>query len=893
MSINKRIVGLALFCAAGAAWTTASVAAVKPPVREVLSDSVIPLHYELALEPDAETLTFRAKVAITLHVHVETSAITLNAVGLSFDHAVIDGGKEATVSTDEKLGRATLKLGAPLATGRHVLSIDYHGKIGRSTLGFFAMDYAGPDGPRRTLATNFEPAAARELLPCWDEPGRKATFTLSVDTPKDRMAISNMPVATVTELSATLQRVRFLETPKMSTYLLFIGVGDFERIHAMVDGVDVGVIVKRGDTAKAAYALDQAGKILHYYNDYFGVPFPLPKLDLIAAPGQISGGSMENWGAIFYSQNHLLFDPKVSTEEDRQLVFLVVAHEMAHQWFGDLVTMAWWSDLWLNEGFARWMQTFAADDLHSEWRTGLKALSIFEQGKEADAVPSTHAVVQKVYTAEQAAESFDAITYDKGASIITMLNAYVGRDKFREGVRRYMRAHAYGNTVDTDLWRLVEQAVGQPVVGIERDFTRQEGVPLVRVTVTGKELLATQARFAADPSTIDNLPPQHWRLPLAVAPIGGDGHYLLLQGTAHLPQAPLLIINAGQTSYARILYSDDVLAHLTAEMASLKPADQMGLLNDERALGIAGYASPTHMLRVAAMLPASADPIVWQRVLRVLEELELHYGDTPARAAFRGYALGLLAPLAAQIGPAGTPADDANIDILRGVLRETQGAFGDSAVIAAARKRLESGDGTAAEQRSALIIVAAQADAATFDALLARADRTADALEKMHIFRALAGVNDPALARRMLDVALGNQVPAGSAPSLIAILDREHPDLAWEVIAPRLDDPALPFEKTLRWAIAADIAGRSANPERITDLEAYEDRSVPPEARKPFLEAVASIRQNQRIASTVLPEIDRWIAARAFATAANAAAAAAAATAAAEAAASAVIPASH
>lgn len=165
MSINKRIVGLALFCAAGAAWTTASVAAVKPPVREVLSDSVIPLHYELALEPDAETLTFRAKVAITLDVHVETSAITLNAVGLSFDHAVIDGGKEATVSTDEKLGRATLKLGAPLATGRHVLSIDYHGKIGRSTLGFFAMDYAGPDGPRRTLATNFEPAAARELSP--------------------------------------------------------------------------------------------------------------------------------------------------------------------------------------------------------------------------------------------------------------------------------------------------------------------------------------------------------------------------------------------------------------------------------------------------------------------------------------------------------------------------------------------------------------------------------------------------------------------------------------------------------------------------------------------------------------------------------------------------------
>lgn len=850
-----------MFCAALAGWAPASGAAQPPPAREVLPDNVIPLHYDLALRPDATALTFHANVAISIDVRRETSAITLNAVGLDFDHAAVDGDTAGTVGTDEKLGRATIKLGAALAAGRHVLSIDYHGKIGRSTLGFFAMDYAGPDGPRRTLATNFEPAAARELLPCWDEPGRKATFTLSVDTPKDRMAISNMPVAAVTALSATLERVRFAQTPKMSTYLLFVGVGDFERMHTMVDGVDVGVIVKRGDTARAAFALHEAGEILHYYNGYFGVPFPLPKLDLIAAPGEISGGSMENWGAIFYSQNHLLFDPKSSTEEDRQLVFGVVAHEMAHQWFGDLVTMAWWSDLWLNEGFARWMQTFAADALHPEWRTGLKALSIFEQGKQADAVPSTHAVVQKVYTAEQAAQSFDAITYDKGAAIITMLNAYVGRDKFREGVRRYMRAHAYGNTVDTDLWSLIEQAAGQPVVGIERDFTRQKGVPLVRVTLAAKELQMTQARFAADPTTIEHLAPQHWRLPLAVAPIGGERRYLLLSGAAHLAPTPLLIINAGQTSYARILYSDDVFAHLRAQISSLEPADQMGLLNDERALGIAGYTSPSNMLTVAAVLPVSADPIVWQRVLGVLRELDLHYGDTPARAAFRGFALGLLAPLAAHIGPAGTPTDDVNIDILRGVLRETQGAFGDPAVIAAARQRLQSGAGTAAEQRSALTIVAAQADAAAFDTLLARADRTADPLEKLHIFRALAGVRDAALARRMLDVALGNQVPAGSAPSLIAILASRHPDLAWEVVAPRLDDPALPFEKTLRWAIAADMAGGSANLKRIADLEAYESRSVPPEARRPFLEAVASIRQNQHIASIVLPEIDRWMAA--------------------------------
>jgi aminopeptidase N len=866
MTSRQKFVALILTCAASVvAATPATIATKKVAAREVLPDAVVPLHYDLALSPDAEALTFNAKVVIAVEVRNETAAITLNAVGLIFDHAVVDGDKEGTVRSDEQLGRATITVGAPLAPGQHVLSVDYHGKIDRSTLGFFAMDYAGPDGPRRTLATNFEPAAARQLLPCWDEPARKATFTVSVVAPKDRMAISNMPVAEVTSVSERLQRVRFAETPKMSTYLLFIGVGDFERIHSTVDGVDVGVIVKRGDAGRAAYALEQAEKLLHYYNGYFGTPFPLPKLDLIAAPGQISGGSMENWGAIFYSQNHLLFDRTNSTEEDRQLVFLVVSHEMAHQWFGDLVTMAWWSDLWLNEGFARWMQTFAADDLHPEWQTGLQAMSIFESGKSADSVPSTHPVVQQVNTADQAAQSFDEITYDKGAAIITMMNAYVGRDEFREGVRHYMRAHAFGNTVDTDLWRLVEQTAGKPIVAIERDFTRQEGLPLVHATGTPRGLRLTQTRFADDPTTIAQLPPQHWRLPLAIAPVGVEAQFQLLQGTAIVGQAPPLLVNAGQTAYARTLYSAELLSGLTSQMGRLNAADQMGLINDTRALGIAGYTSAADIFNVAAALPRQANAIVWQRLLDVLREINHHYGDTPERAAFRRYTLGMLAPLSAEIGPLGTPGADPKVQILRSDLTEARGSLGDVQVIEEARKRLADGNGTATEQRCALDIAAEQADTAGFDALLAKADHTTDPLEKLHIFRALANVNNPDLARRMVDIALSNQVPAGSAPALIGALARMHADMVWHSLAPRLGDSSLPFEKTLRWEIASQIASYSADPARIADLEAYEAANVPLEARKPFLSAVASIHRNQRFTSKVLPQIDAWIAARALA----------------------------
>ncbi len=843
-------------CALMLVWATGSAAAA---TREVLPDTVLPVHYDLSLSPDLEALEFEGKVAIRIEVAATTSRITLNAVDLTLDHAKIDGGRDAVLAIDRKRGRENLTFDAPIVAGRHELLIDYHGKIGRATLGFFAMDYQGPDGPRRTLATNFEPAAARQLLPCWDEPGRKATFTISIDTPKDRLAISNMPIAQITDLSPTRQRVRFAESPKMSTYLLFVAVGDFERVHTSVDGTDVGVVVKRGDTEKAGYALEQAATLLHYYNNYFGVPFPLPKLDLIAAPGEIQGGSMENWGAIFYSQQHLLFDPQASTEQDRQLVFLVVAHEMAHQWFGDLVTMAWWGDLWLNEGFARWMQTFAADDLHPEWETGLKAASIFEAGKEADALPSTHPVVQPVYTAAQAEQAFDSITYDKGAAIINMLNAYVGRDEFRDGVRRYMHTFSYANTVDSDLWQLIQDAVGKPIKGIEHDFTRQEGVPLVRVARTAAGVELTQSRFAADPATIAALPAQRWRLPLAMGPIGGPSPYVLLQGTAGVTQAPPVLVDAGHMAYTRILYDADTLAALGARLGALPAADQIGLLFDTEALGLAGYSPEANFLQLAALLPAQANPIVWQRVLRKLMALDDRYRDSPRRNAYRQFALGLLEPLAVQLGADAVVGEPANVTIVRGELREDLGRLGDSRVIANAHRLLDGGGGTAGERRSALNIVAASAGSADFDALLARAAKSTDPLEKAHLFDALAGVQDPLLAKRMLEVALSDQVPAGMAASLIYSLGQTHPDLAWDVVAPRLDEEKLPLPRSERWYLAAFIAGGSAEPRRIADLEAYEARKVPPEARKPFLAAVASIRDNQRIAQQVLPQIDAWI----------------------------------
>ncbi len=826
--------------------------------RQVLPDTVTPSHYDLHISPDAAALSFTGDETIAVDVHAATRTITLNAKNFSFDTVTVDGKAASGITLDKDLGRASFAFAAPVAKGAHKLHITYHAAIPTTeTLGFFAMDYDTPSGKKRTLATNLEPAEARAFLPSWDEPGLKATFSVSVDAPADQMALGNMPVAKTTPIAGGKVRVDFAETPKMSTYLLFLSIGDYERIHKSVDGVDVGVVFKRGDSAKAQYALDQAVPLLHYYNGYFGTPFPLPKLDLIAAPGEIDGGSMENWGANFYSQEHLLFDPANSTESDRQLVFLVVSHEMAHQWFGDLVTMKWWDNLWLNEGFARWMQTYAADALHPEWRTGLQAQAVAEAGKAADAAPSTHPVLQDIDSAEQANQAFDNITYDKGAALITMLQTYAGADDFRNGIRAYMKAHAFGNTIDNDLWSQMKAGGAVSVVDIEHDFTRQEGLPLIAVDSTAAGVHLSVGRFVLDPSTAPKVP--SWRLPVAIATAKGTETRVLTGAADVADPAPL--VNAGATSYARVRYDDKSFAGVSGRFAGLAAADQNNLINDAWALGQSGYAPASRVLTLTAALPASADPIVWQSTIGKLGAIDTAETGAGGRDAFRHAALRLIAPVDARLGTTPAAGEDASAGILRQAVARAKARFGDPDTVAKAKALYASGSGSPAEQRAALQVVAATADAATFDALLAQARATQDPLVKSRILGAMAAAQDPALSLRMIDVILGGEAPAGTAGGLLATAARANPDVVWKALQPHLDDPKLVIPHSDLIRLVPGIASLSSDPSRIAELDAYAAKNIPADARQSVTRAEAQIRLNVNVRAHAVPDLDAWVAA--------------------------------
>lgn len=867
-------IGLAPLCWVLGHGYGAAGAALDPPGRQTLPAEVTPAAYHLVVTPDARGLSFRGAVDIDIDVHVKLNRIVLNAEELTIDLVRLEHHREArSVKLDADAQTMAVQFATAIAVGRHVLHIEYHGALGHSTLGFFAMDYPTPRGLERMLATNFEPAAERRFMPSWDEPGRKAALSLAVKIPRAQSAVSNMPVVASTPLAGGLKQVQFATTPRMSTYLYFLAVGDLERAHLRVDGVDVGVVTKRGDIDRARYALKVAAQVLHFYNGYFRLRYPLPKLDLIVAPGAIEGENMENWGSMLFSQEYALLDLERSDADDRRRIYSAVAHEMAHQWFGDLVTMQWWNDLWLNEGFASWMSTKARQRFHPEWEPWLlQAQAEKERALRLDAKLNTHAVVQSIRTVAEAEAAFDDITYAKAQTTIAMLESFVGAATFRAAVRGYLSAHAYQTTTSDDFWGEVQRASGRAVLAVAHDLTQQAGVPLIRVEaeasgVSGTRVRICEDRFVEDHGAAD---PTAWRLPVALRARGQPTLVIgLLEGGRPrdwmVPGKAPVLVNAGQIAYGRTIYARDIMAQITTGFGALAATEQIAILSDTWASGESGYAPISDYFALLLALPPDAESAVWLRVVPTLVSIGRLYDDLPGAPAFRAFVRARLEPIGRSLGwepPAGEP------DRLAWLRAETLSAlarFGDEQVITEARRRFEDlrkGTSTMSSEieRICVAIVAQNANEDGYGQILDLIGSSRDTLQRQRLMEALAGALDPILAERTLAWLLTQDVVTGSRTTLLMQIATEHPDLAWTFVTSHADQPDFPFTASEQRKLAPAIAGLARHLERIVELRSYAAGHFTNAAQRDVETAVSSIHLNAEVRAARLPALDQWIA---------------------------------
>ncbi|AUW59059.1 aminopeptidase [Sphingobium sp. SCG-1] len=847
-------------------------------VTTQLPRGIVPTHYAITVTPDASNLKFAGKVAIDVTLSSPSNNITLNAADLTIGNVSIAaaGGKaiNGTAAINADAQTATLKFAKALTPGQYVLSIDYTGIINTQANGLFALDYTDNAGKaKRALFTQFEAPDARRFVPSWDEPSYKATFDLTAIVPSDQLAVGNMPVKARKDLGKGLTQVTFGTSPKMSSYLLFFGLGELDRATKMAGATEIGVITGKGNTGKAQLALDGAAEILPYYNDYFGTPFPLPKLDNVAGPGQSQFFSaMENWGAIFTFERALLVDPKFTSEATTRRIYETVAHEMAHQWFGDLVTMAWWDDLWLNEGFASWMATKVTDKLKPQWEMLLNRVGNKESAMSLDAFTTTHPVVQKITTVDQVNQAFDSITYEKGEAVISMLEAFAGEDVWRTGIRDYMKAHAYGNTQTDDLWRAVEGAGAKGLVAIAHDFTTQPGIPLVKVENAqckggSTTLTLSQSEYSRDAK---GKTPLRWNVPVGAQTIGGAKQSLILNGTGTitLPGCGAYVINAGQSGYYRSLYPATNVQALTKGFTTLPAIDQLGLMADNWALAIGNYQPISLPLDMIAAVPSNASPAVLSAVPGYWEATyEMAEGQADLQGKLSAFASARLTPVLTSIGYDAKAGENAQIPLLRQNLVETLGAVGDKAVVAEANRRFAAlatnPDALNGPLKNVwLRIIAANADQATWDQLRKMANSAPTDLEKSQLFAQLGYAKDPKLGQQALDLALTDEPGKTTSAAIIAAVGTAHDMLAVDYVLAHREQYNALIDVSARSQALARLGGGSADPAMAAKLDAFATQYLTPESRKVVDRAIAAIKARSETRARVAPELATWLAKR-------------------------------
>ncbi|HEX7517273.1 MAG TPA: M1 family aminopeptidase, partial [Chthoniobacterales bacterium] len=674
------------------------------------------------------------------------------------------------------------------------------------------------------------------------------------------------------------KEVRFAPTPPMASYLNVFCAGELETLSAKLKNVNHGVVTTMGKAGLGRYALDSSQQILTYYNEYFGVPYPLPKLDHIAIPGGF-GGAMENWGGITYYESRLLFDPGNSSRETKQNIYEVIAHETAHMWFGDLVTMAWWDNVWLNEGFASWMGTKCTAEFNPEWETWLSKSTPRDPtrrygiGKEiameGDARSTTHPIQQPIANEAEASSAFDDITYRKGMSLIRMLESFLGENVFRDGIRKYMAAHKLSNTTTADLWNSLSEASGKPVGEIATGWTQQPGFPVVKVgrDPSGKITL-TQERFTVH---FDKPPPLEWKIPLTYSVAGQAAPASLLMTTKSmdLPSIPAdraVKLNVAGAGNYRTQYDDASWKLLLTDLAKLGSADRVNLLSDAWALVQANRVPLSLYLDLVEKLPTKDELAEREQIMHVFDFINRLLAGQPQREQFQKYARSVLRSSFEQVGWEPKNGEPSRIASLRASLVNALGNLNDAEIIAGCRERfqnfLSDPKSLAPDLRPPVFaMVGRYADEATWNKLHELGGTTTSIEEKQNYYDALACALDPKLAAQTLEIALGDELPTSRAVHLVARVARqsEHPDVAWQFAKAHMKQLLAKTDALAANSYAPGLFTFFSDAARISELKGYAKSDLPPTAAKDVAKAIDEIGFRAEFKPRVLAQVASWI----------------------------------
>ncbi len=775
---------------AGSAWLD-----TLDPYR--LPTGVAPSRYDIRLRPVLEDSTFTGTITIQLDVAIETDTFVLNAAELTIGGCSVNG-TPATAELVEETDRLIVRTAAPIATGSATMNISFAGILNDKLRGFYRSTYNDADGAEQVIATTqMQSTDCRRAFPCWDEPEFKAVFGITLDIADGLDAISNGPeierVTTEENNDGRRTVIRFADTMTMSTYLVAFIVGQLEMTSPTeVNGSPMRVVHVPGKSHLTDFGMDVGVFCLKWFEEYYGIPYPSDKVDLAGLP-DFAAGAMENLGCITFRESLLLVDPATSTQNEQQLVVDVVAHELAHMWFGDLVTMRWWNGIWLNEAFATFMEIAACDAYRPDWERwtsfGLERSAAFD----VDALDSTRSVEFEVRSPADCEGMFDVLTYQKGGSLLRMLEQYLGEQTFREGVSHYLRLHSYKNTETNDLWDAIESTSGEPVRRIMDSWIWQPGFPLITATLSndGASIELSQQRFLLNPESATDPTEQMWVVPVHVSN-GGTTTTVLLDSmhttvTLADPAAPV-IVNAGGHGFYRVAYDTTLRARLAGALGDMNTLERYSLVDDASAATVAGSLSAVELLTFLEEFGDEREHAVWQAVVIALRAIS-RLIDDDALPAFQLRVRTLVQPALAELGE--PQADDSDLAAkLRGLLLSTAGVLGrDEFVIGRCHDLLESSTEPDKAVDPELVaaatsVVAATGTVADYERLQHGFLTASTPQEQLRQLYALTEFDDEALILRTCEFALTDNVKTQNAPFVLrmAMANRRHGAAAWGFI---------------------------------------------------------------------------------------------------------------